>query len=99
MPDVDNNSRSLGDEVTIIRIIFSGCVGDASGCGGNDSASLTDDETKWVPNGATGFHRNSSLMTASTLRVQLHGEEERVKERNGGVSTSGVERSSGPFDV
>ena len=63
MPDVDNNSRSLGDEVTFIRITLSGCVGDA--CGSDSSVSLTYDEVKWVPNGATGFHRNSSLMTAS----------------------------------
>jgi len=47
MPGVDNNSRSLGDEVTIIRIIFSGCVGDA--CGGDRSVSLIGKEVKEVP--------------------------------------------------
>jgi len=39
------------------------------------------------------------LSLALNLRIQLHGEEERFKERNGGISTTGVERSSRPFDV
>lgn len=54
-----------------------------------------------MPDGATGFHRNNSLalpeLPARNLCVQLHDEEEDVKERNGDVSTPGAERGRGPI--
>ena len=53
-----------------------------------------------MPDRATGFHRNNFLalpeLPARNLCVQLHDEEEDVKERNGDVSTPGAERGRGP---
>ena len=44
MSDVDNHSRSLWDEVTLVHIIFSGRVGDT--CGDDRSMGLTNDGIK-----------------------------------------------------
>ena len=67
MPNVDNHGCSLGNQITFIHVILGNGMRDTCADGrlaGRVNAK-NGNEIKVVPNGETGFHRNTSLMIAS----------------------------------